>query len=253
MWHDAAHTYDKGWRRCIGCLNLQVSFRERATNYRALLRKITCKDKASYASSPPCMTYVYNWHDSFICVTWVVRVCGTGWRRPSLVCLGYFLQKSPIISGFLAKNDLQLKASYASSPPCKTHFYAWHEAKIWMSHVIHMNESRHTLDVQRWWDMSHIFMSHVTHIDESCHTILIARMCPPLNVAQLNVSHYTYGWVMSHMWMWHATRVMDESCHTYEGVMSHVSSPECHEWNGVCYTRRQLTEKIWLKMFGSPD
>ena len=29
-------------------------FRKRATCYRALLRKITYKDKASYASSPPC-------------------------------------------------------------------------------------------------------------------------------------------------------------------------------------------------------
>jgi len=43
-----------GWRRPIGCLKLQVIFRKRATNYRALLRKITYKDKASYGSSPPC-------------------------------------------------------------------------------------------------------------------------------------------------------------------------------------------------------
>ena len=41
-----------GWRRRIGCLTLQVIFRKRATNYRALLRKITYKDKASYESTP---------------------------------------------------------------------------------------------------------------------------------------------------------------------------------------------------------
>jgi len=51
-----------GWRRLIGCLKLQVIFRERATNYRAFLRKITCKDKASYGSSPPCTQIrVNNW------------------------------------------------------------------------------------------------------------------------------------------------------------------------------------------------
>ena len=43
-----------GWQRSIGCLKLQVTFRKRATNYRALLRKMTCKDKASYDSTPPC-------------------------------------------------------------------------------------------------------------------------------------------------------------------------------------------------------
>jgi len=49
----------RGSRRPIGCLKLQVIFHKRATNYRALLRKMTYKDKASYESSPPCV-----WQDS---------------------------------------------------------------------------------------------------------------------------------------------------------------------------------------------
>jgi len=42
---------------------LQVIFPKRATNYRALLRKITYTDKASYGSSSPCIctsTYVLS-------------------------------------------------------------------------------------------------------------------------------------------------------------------------------------------------
>ena len=43
-----------GWRRLRGCLELQIIFRKRATNYRALLQKLTYEDTAPYESSPPC-------------------------------------------------------------------------------------------------------------------------------------------------------------------------------------------------------
>ena len=41
----------------------------------------------------------------------------------------------------------------------------------------------------------------------------------------MNESCHTYEWVMSHIWMSHVTH-MNESCHTYEWFMSHVS----HIW-----------------------
>ena len=43
-----------GWRRLIGSPKLQIIFHKRATKYRALLWKMTYKDKGSYESSPPC-------------------------------------------------------------------------------------------------------------------------------------------------------------------------------------------------------
>ena len=57
------HTDDTGQRRTIRCLELQAIFPKRATNYRALLRKMTCEDKASSDSTPPCMymfTFAYK-------------------------------------------------------------------------------------------------------------------------------------------------------------------------------------------------
>jgi len=55
-----------GWRRHIRCLKLQVIFRKRATDYRALLREMTCKDKTSYGSSPPCtQTCLYTCTQEF--------------------------------------------------------------------------------------------------------------------------------------------------------------------------------------------
>jgi len=82
LWHDSfKHDTNQscttithsGWQQCQGCLKLQVSFCKRATNYRALLRKTTHKDKSSYGSLPLCMwslTQVLRaalWHDSYKC------------------------------------------------------------------------------------------------------------------------------------------------------------------------------------------
>ena len=40
--------------KSIDYLKLQINFHKRTTNYRALLRKMTYKDKEFYGSSPPC-------------------------------------------------------------------------------------------------------------------------------------------------------------------------------------------------------
>jgi len=57
--HTGVFSYT-GWRRLIGCLKLQVILRKRATDYRALLQKMTYEDKASYDSTPPYTTCSSN-------------------------------------------------------------------------------------------------------------------------------------------------------------------------------------------------
>jgi len=108
LWHDSficetwiIHVWDRphsqlkytGWRRPIRCHRWQVIFRKRATNYRALLREMNYKDKASYGSSPPCnvlikfvSTYVCVVCEC-ICVCTCVFICHDFWKNAA--CVGF--------------------------------------------------------------------------------------------------------------------------------------------------------------------
>jgi len=67
------------------------------------------KNTHAHTNTPP--------HTTYICK---LMAFGTGWRRPigCLIFVGHSPQKSPIISGSFAKNDVQLEASCGSWPPC---------------------------------------------------------------------------------------------------------------------------------------
>jgi len=130
-------TFRTGWRRLTGCLKLQIIFRERATNHRALLRKMTYADKASYDSTPH-ETEWLQW------VMWFVFV-----TRMSASCRTYKWGSS------------HLWVSHVTHINEPSHTYEWVMSHIWMSHVSHMNLSCHTYERVT----SHIWMSHVTHVN----------------------------------------------------------------------------------------
>jgi len=181
------------WRRCIGCLKLQVSFRlklqvsfhQRATYHRALLRKMTYKDKASYDATPPCTAWL-EWmsqkNESLICVSWhaykrVTRISHLN------VCHGTYINESQ-------------------------------ERVIDMCVVAHINESH------EWHAYERVTrMSHGSHKNEPWHTYL----------GHTNESRHTYKWVprMTHTndaFLW----VMAHICASQELAMAHILSS--HEW-----------------------
>jgi len=125
-----------------------------------------------------------------------------------------------------------------------------------MRPVTHMNESCKFLD---------ILTSHVTHTKKKWLIRYISqRVLSHMHSFVMNESCHTYEWVMSHIWMSHVTH-MNESCHTYEWVMSHIRSSHvtcklvmshvkeaCHVWMShgslLFYARKREVEEVLSNM-----
>ena len=73
---------------------------------------------------------------------------------------------------------------------------------------------------------------------------------PPITKGMSHVTHinepcHTYEWVMSHIWMSHVTH-MNEPCHTYEWVMSHMRMSHVTYMNESCHTYEWVMSHICM-------
>jgi len=87
---------------------------------------------------------------------------------------------------------------------------------------------------------THARTSHVTHMHEPFYTQFEhLSLC-----ASANESCHTYEWVMSHTWMSHVTH-MNESCHRYEPVTSHIwQIPITYDTS--CHTYECVVSHTWM-------
>jgi len=129
--------------------------------------------------------------------------CCTGWRRliGSLIFIGHFPQKWPIFSGSFVENDLELRGSCESWPPCITETYHMTGLTIeWCIHYVYAcleSPQRDALVREGiWCQSSHMWvitLRHVTHKKKSYGS-------------RVNASCHTYEYLMSRIWKLHGAR-----------------------------------------------
>ena len=135
----------------------------------------------------------------------------------------------------------------------------WIISHVWIRHAAHTHTHTHThtyththvgvlegFRVTRH-PVSHTWMRHVTHmneylarINESRHTRQRLEL-----VTHMNESCHLYEWVMSHIWMSHITHV-NESYHTCEWVISRMWMSHITHMNESCHTYEWVMSHIWM-------
>ena len=75
--------------------------------------------------------------------------------------------------------------------------------------------------------------------------IIIDIMICTSHVTSLNESCHTYEWVMSRIWMCQVTH-MNESCHASEWVMSRIWMSHVTYMNESCHISECVMSRIWM-------
>ena len=123
-----------------------------------------------------------------------------------------FTRKQAFSSNCLSSCVLRVKTSkckHISSSKFlreSCHTYEWAMSQIWIRHVMYVE-----------FVMSQVIHTKTSNCKHISSSKFLKNSC---YVTNMNESCHTYEWVMSHIWMSHVTN-MRESCHTYEWVMSH--------------------------------
>jgi len=183
------------------------------------------------------MTHSYVWHDSYICITWLIHLCGMThsyvWHN-SFICVTWLIHLCDV-AWLIHTCDI-------------THSYVWHDSFIcvtWLIHICDMTHSYvwHAKFICVTWlihmcDMTHLYTYHDSSICmtwfvgtfiHSC-TTWILRLNPSASMKySIPFIHIQIQYFIESLGIFsrfsicvcvHTCR--DETCHTYRWVMSHI-------------------------------
>jgi len=138
------------------------------------------------------------------------------------------------------------------------HIHAWVMPRIWMSLVTRMNPNGPSGSIPRKaTSMSHVTcmrISHVTHMNVWWFMAHIWMYGESWYMYEC-MSHGTYmnvWWIMVHIWMFHGTCVnescyiMNRSRHIWESTMSHKRMSHVNHLNESCHTYEWVMSHMWI-------
>ena len=193
------------------------------------------------------LSHLDVWHDAIRCATWLILMHDTDtWMRHVMAHSATWL--------ILFLCDMaHSNAWHGINVPCHAynqhviwpmhmcaiaHSYQWHDSFIRVTWLIYMCDMTHLYAWRAWFmcvTHSYVWLDYVCHQRDSN-----ANNHP----YTMNESCHTYERVMSHTWISHATHLN----HTYEWVMSQTWMSHVTHMNESCHTYEHMG---WLCLVGS--
>jgi len=157
------------------------------------------------------MTHSYMWHDSFICVTWLIHMCDMThsyvWHD-SFICVTWRIHMYDM-----------------------THSHVWNNSFICAPWLTHMCDTTHS----HWWHIPCPMSCDTTH----------SYMC------DMTLSHAWHIACTSHMRIIHVTRMNEKrQIHQpHKSIMSHSQTSQTAEFGSTstcaCHTRERVMSHSW--------
>jgi len=196
------------------------------------------------------LTHLYVWHDSFICVTWFVHMCDIVHSYSShdaFMCVTWLIHTCDLTCAYVWHDALIRVTRLVHTETIfncllswfirgdMTHVYVWYDSCICVIWRIHTHEGHLLVSViecgkktggrKKWkkddWKLT-FHLSLFLRDSEIVWGPGIDRL-GRFSCICMNESCHPYEWVMSHVYEWSCHTYMNESCHTYECAMSHIS------------------------------